>query len=128
MEVLARERKFKRRPAPEVVIDIRWNGLRSVNFADAGTALVAEAAGNFDFAKMSFLDPGHGSFNASNGGAALRPGLHDFVVLARELNNAPPFAHVMRNRLFDIDILARLDGPDGAEGVPMVRRGAGHRI
>ena len=55
--------------------------------------------------------------------AALRAGLADPVVLAGRLDDAPAFADVVADRLFDVDVLAGLHGPDGGQGVPVVRRG-----
>ena len=56
-------------------------------------------------------------------GAGLRAGLHDAVELARHFDDPASLPHVVRDRLLDINIFAGLHGPDGAERVPVVRRG-----
>src|SRR5438105_828616 len=43
--------------------------------------------------------------------------------MPRRVNNASAFPDVMADGLFDIDVLARLHGPDGGQGVPVVWRG-----
>ena len=51
------------------------------------------------------------------------PVWHDPVVLAGGLDHPPAFADVVADRLLDVDVLARLAGPDRGQGVPVVRRG-----
>src|SRR5437899_2802333 len=60
--------------------------------------------------------------------ADLRAGLADAVVVAGELDDAPSLADVVADRLFDIYVLAGLDGPDRGQCVPVVRRGDAHRV
>ena len=55
--------------------------------------------------------------------APLRADLHDAVVPPGRLDHAPAFDEVVRDRLLDVDVLARLAGPDGRQGVPVVGRG-----
>src|SRR5205823_11998846 len=112
VEPLAHERQLEGGTAPEVVIDVGGNRLRASNFADAAARLVAEAAGDFYFAQVSFSDPGDGSFNAVERRAALSAGLDDLLVFAGELDHAAAFADVMGDRLLDINILASLNGPN----------------
>ena len=45
------------------------------------------------------------------------------IVRRRRLHELPAFPHIVRDGLFHIDILAGLDGPDGGERVPVIRRG-----
>ncbi len=55
--------------------------------------------------------------------AALSAGLDDALVFSRGLDHPPAFAHVVADRLLDIDVLARLACPDRRQGVPVVGRG-----
>ncbi len=41
----------------------------------------------------------------------------------RGLDNPPAFADVVADRLFNVHVLAGLNGPDGAQGVPVIGRG-----
>src|SRR4029453_18046087 len=55
-------------------------------------------------------------------------GLNDTVVLASGLDDLPALPNLVRNWLFDVDVFAGLNCPNGAERVPMVGRGEGDRI
>ena len=55
--------------------------------------------------------------------AALGAGLDDPVVLPRRVDGLPSLGNVVADRLLDVNILARLAGPDGRERVPVVGRG-----
>ena len=128
MQLLAHQGQLERRAAPEIVVNRGGHGLRAVHLADAGAAFVAEPAAHLDLAQVALPDPLDRGSDALAGGAALGAGLDDAVVLARELDNAAPFADVVRNRLLDVHILAGLDGPDRGQGVPVVGSGDGHRV
>ena len=53
----------------------------------------------------------------------LRAVLHDAIVAAGRVDDRPPFGDGMRQRLFDVDVLAGGAGEHGRRGMPMVRRG-----
>ena len=55
--------------------------------------------------------------------APLRADLHDAIVLAGGLDHAAALDEIVRDGLLDVDMLAGLTGPDGGQGVPVVRRG-----
>ena len=50
------------------------------------------------------------------------------AVLAGRRHHLLPFPQVVRERLLDVDVLARLAGPDRRQGVPVVRQGDDHRV
>ena len=52
----------------------------------------------------------------------LHAGLDDAVVFAGRLDHAPAFDDVMRHRLLAVDVFAGLAGPNGGQGMPVVRR------
>jgi hypothetical protein len=54
--------------------------------------------------------------------------LYDTVVLLRRRDDLPPFPDVVRERLLDINVFARLTRPDGSQRVPVVGRGHDHRV
>ncbi len=60
-------------------------------------------------------------------GTVLRPALADAAQFARHLHDPAALAQVVADWFLDIDILARLHGPDRRQGVPMVRRRDEHR-
>ncbi len=60
--------------------------------------------------------------------AALCSMLDDAVVLPGRLHHLPAFEDVVRSRLLDVGILARLAGPDHTQGVPVIGRREGHRV
>ena len=59
------------------------------------------------------------------GAAALGADLHDAVVPPGRIDHAPALEQVVRDRFLDVDVLARLAGPDRGQGVPVVRGGDG---
>ncbi len=79
---------------PEVVVEGGWEGLRAVGFADGGAGLVAEAAGEGDFAEVSLVEPFDG-VDESAGGAALGAGLDDAVVFSGGLDGFSAFEDVV---------------------------------
>src|SRR5207248_2524945 len=60
-----------------------------------------------------------------NGGvrSAIGAVLHDAVILLGGAHHLPAFPPEMRARLFDVDVLARLAGPDRHQRMPVIRRG-----
>ena len=61
-------------------------------------------------------------------GTALGADLDDAAVLAGRGDHLPAFPDVVGEGLLDVDVLARLAGPDGGQGVPVVGRGDGHGV
>ena len=60
--------------------------------------------------------------------APLRADLDHAVVLARRLAHLVALVDGLRQRLLDIDVLARLAGQDGGAGVPVVGSGDDHAV
>jgi hypothetical protein len=58
----------------------------------------------------------------------LRPGLDDTVVLACGRDGLLAFPDAVTNRLFHVNIFARLARPDRHQRVPVIRRGGGDRV
>ena len=61
-------------------------------------------------------------------GTLLGADLHDAVVFRHSLHHLAALGQRVRERLFDIDILARFAGHDHGDGVPMVRGCNDHRL
>src|SRR5439155_5651944 len=98
--------------------------LRAIAAADRIAALVAEPAGDRAAAEFAGAEVVDGV--ADIGFAAyLRASLADFVVMPGRFDQASAFPDVVAHRLFDVDMLAGLHGPDRGEGVPVVGRGDG---
>src|SRR5262249_21949335 len=127
VQVLALERILRGGTAPQIVIDALGNRLLAVDLADRAARLVAEAAGDADLAELAGTDVFHRLPHAGHR-AALRAGLANLFVLAGRLDDPPAFADVMADRLFHVDVLAGLQGPDGRQGVPVIGRGDGDDI
>jgi hypothetical protein len=62
------------------------------------------------------------------GRALLRPGLYDTVVLAGGLDHLTAFPDIMRDGLFDIDVLACLTSPYRYKRMPVVGRRRGNSV
>ena len=60
--------------------------------------------------------------------AVLGAHLHDALVFARGLHQHAALEHIVRKRLFDIDVLAGLAGHDRERGMPVVGRPDDDRI
>ncbi len=144
VEAVAIERALRRRTEPQVVVDFRQIPIvvgrlvagrgqrqrvllarlhRPVGIpADRRPRLVAQAARHVDLAQAAVVDElnrlPHGRTAAVHG-----PDLDDAVVVRGGLDHPPPFPHRVRRRLLDVDVLARLQRPDGRQRVPVVRRG-----
>src|SRR5439155_14577254 len=120
MKLWTREWNHRCRPHPEVVIDARGNFTMSGS-ADGLAPPIDKAAGQFhvaEFAVVNVLD----GLGQRAVGTVLRSALADAAQLARHLHDPAAFADIVADRLLDIDILARLHGPDGGQRVPVVRR------
>src|SRR5262249_50230833 len=87
--------------------------------ADFFAALVAQAASDLHLADLAIVQELDGVLGAGVR-TRLRAGLADLLVLASGFNNAAAFADVVADRLFDVHILAGLNGPIGGQGVPVI--------
>src|SRR6185369_1962706 len=127
VEAFAHQRVFGCRAAPEVVIYFGRNRLGAGHFADAGAALVTKTAGAKDFANLSLANP-FDAFEDAAAGTALRSGLDDAIIFAGGDDELAAFPDFVGHRLFDVNVFAGLDGPDGAERMPVVWRGKSDHI
>src|SRR5205823_629723 len=106
---------------PQVVIDAgRHRGVLLV--ADALAVAGNPGAGERHLAQLARADELGRTLEVRRA-AALHAGLDDAAILAGRLDHAAALDQVVRNRLLDIDVLAGLTGPDGRQGVPVVRSG-----
>src|SRR5205085_11814222 len=119
---LATQRLLGGRAAPDIVIDGLRDRLRALGLADARPAFVAEAARYEGLAEVAGLDPLE-RFKHWCGSAPLRARLHDAIVLASRFDQPPAFQHIVRNRLLNVHVLARLTGPNADQGMPVIGRG-----
>ncbi len=90
--------------------------------ADGVAPFVAEAASHVDLAEKTIAHLLHGVLQRRRG-AALAALLYDAIVFARRRDNLLRLEHIVRARLLDIDVLARLAGPDGLQCVIVIGRG-----
>ena len=122
VEVLATQRDFHRRgTGPEIVVHRGRHGIRARR-ADRGPWSVGADVSQLDLSELAFADVLRGG-SVGAVGAELGAALADAVVLASGLHHAASFADVVTDRLLDVHILAGLHGPDGRQGVPVVRCG-----
>src|SRR5215471_9539591 len=120
MQTSAHQRLLRRGPAPEIVIDAGWNRLRPGHSSDAGPPFVAEAASADDFSNVTLAQPLNG-FGNPMAGPTLCSGLDDTIVFSRRLNYLSTLPNLVRDRFFDVHILAGLDRPYRAKRMPVVR-------
>ena len=108
-------------PEPEVVVDLF--GDRRVGLVpDRPARLVAKPLGHVNLPELARAEERHRVLD-SLVAAALRAGLDDAVVLPGGLDHPPAFAHVVADRLLDVDVLAGLACPDRRQRVPVVGGG-----
>ena len=106
------ERLLRRRAEPEVEIDLARAASVFGLTPMLPARLVAQAARDEQLAELARLDDLDGLRPLALD-AALRAVLDDPVVLPRGLDGDAAFVDVVAARLLDVDVLARLAGPDG---------------
>jgi len=126
VEAVFVEGTFGRGSEPDVVVDACGDFAVGVD-ADGVAPAVAEAAGHVDFADGAVLDVLNG-FLDGGVGPDLGAVLDDAVVFAGGFDELAAFIDIMGAGLFDVDVFAGLDGPDGGEGVPVVGGGDGDDV
>ena len=110
----------RRRAGPQIVVNTRRDFTRTGS-ADGTTQSIDNAAGQFHLAELALVDVADGLSQRAVG-TVLRSALADAAELARHLHDPAAFADVVADRFLDIDVLARLHGPDSGQRVPVVRR------
>ena len=90
--------------------------------ADAGARLAGVTVGDLQLAELAFVD-GLVQSRVAGAAAALSAVLHDHPVLLLRLPGDAAFGDVVAHRLFDVDMLAGLGGPDRHQRMPVVRGG-----
>jgi hypothetical protein len=93
--------------------------LRTVDLADRGTRFVIEPVSVEDLAQVALADIGEGFTEATPLARAMR-GLDDAFVLRGRLDHLAALEDRVRRGLLDVDVLARLAGPNGRQRMPMV--------
>ena len=107
-------------PRPEVVVDtFRYGFLRRVSNCVA--PLEAQSASQIDLADRALVKSFDRLLNRGRG-ANLGAVLDDAVVLLCRTHQLPSLPKIVGTGLFDVDVLARLAGPNGYQRVPMVGR------
>ena len=122
MEFLAGGHLGWSRSRPEIEVEAGRNRGGRIDQPDARTVAVADGPCDFDVADLAAL---HEVERLSHAGhaAALHAHLTHASELPRPLRHHAALLHVVAAGLFHVDILARLHGPDGHQGVPVVGRG-----
>src|SRR5262245_2227282 len=115
------ERARGRRPQPQVVINALRDGTVRL-LADRVAPFETKPASHINVADHAVTQLLHG-FSQRDGRTAVRAVLDYAVVFTRGGDELPAFPITMRAGLFDINVLARLAGPDAHQRVPVVRRG-----
>src|SRR5262249_29907894 len=118
VEAIARERLHRCGARPQVVIDTGWDRFfRSA--PDRVAPLVAQPASQINLADQSVVDLLN-SLDHSSARTALCTVLDDAVVFSRGFDKLLALPPIVRARLLDVDVFARLAAPDSHEGVPVV--------
>ena len=118
---LSGNRQDRCRARPQVIVDVLGWFVGSF-WADGTTGFVAQTSRDLNVTNSARMNEGHG-VSHPRVGSALRAGLDNSIVLACCLNKSATFENVVRNRFFDIDVFARLNRPNGSQGMPVVRCG-----
>ena len=95
--------------------------------ANAPSRLTTIALGDKQLAVFAALDSGN-LVRPAITGAALRAVLNNSLVLASGVNTLAPLKDIMAARLLNIDILARLAGPNSNQRVRVIGRSDGNSI
>src|SRR5262249_3498846 len=93
--------------------------------ADARAVAGDPGAGEGHLAELAGAEV-RGGAGEMRGAAPLCADLHDALVMPCRLDHAPALDDVVRDRLLDVNVLARLTGPDCGQGVPVVGGSDGH--
>src|SRR5215471_13773523 len=118
VEAITREWLHRRGARPQVVIDTGWDRFfRSPTNRVA--PLVAQPSSQIDLSNQSLVDL-LDSLDHSFARTALCTVLHDAVVFSRSFDKLLALPPIVRARLLDVDVFARLAAPDSHEGVPVV--------
>ena len=126
MHIVRVVRVDHRRPAPQVPVQVRRRGGRTLE-PDAGSRLAAVAIRNHQLAELAGVD--HlVQARDTRAAALLRAVLDHDAVLALRLNRHSTLVHVVAHRFLDVNMLAGLGAPDRHQRVPMVRRRDRDRI
>src|SRR5207244_296522 len=105
--------------------DLGVGGLAVIDVTEAAAHALdraAQGAGDADGAEPAVAQELDGRLAAA-AGADLGAGLADLVGAAGDVDAAPALPDVVADRLFDVDVLAGLHGPDGRQRMPVVGRG-----
>ena len=106
-------------PEPAVVMKRgRW-GAR-LRHSIRITRLEAERARHEELANPATMEKRHRLAHILRR-AVVQSDLHTPIILAARFDHFPTFPNVMRRRLLDVDVLARLTRPDRRERVPVIR-------
>src|SRR6185312_14571428 len=103
--------RLRRRAEPQIEIELRRR-LAGRRLADRVAALAVPGLGDqhvADFAAEHPIDP----LAHALGAAALRADLQQLAAALDGFGHQPPFANVVTAGLFDVDVLARVEGQNG---------------
>src|SRR4051812_23316387 len=109
-----------RRPLPQVPIQVRWRRTRLPVADRRSIAILVDISARFeDLANEAAVNQFHVA-DERRIGAVLRAMLDDSLVFLCRFDELPAFENVMAEGFFNIDVLARLAGPNGRQRVPVV--------
>ena len=127
VQLLAHERLLGGRAAPEVVIHGARRRRGRVDRPDTVAGPVHQRVGEADGPELAAAQAvEHPAEERAR--PVLGADLDHAAVLAGRRHHLLPFPQVVRERLLDVDVLARLAGPDRRQGMPVVRQGDDHRV
>ena len=120
------ERTLRRRPQEQVPVHARRHGAVLL-VSDRTAALEAQSLGHVNLTDEAALHGLHRP-DLERHAAVLRTDLHDALGFIGHLRHPQAFMDVVAGRLFAVDVLARLTGPDGGQCVPVVGGGDGNGV
>ena len=110
VQVVALERPHRRRPAEAIIVQSLWIPRQLA--ADGRAQVVDDGADVVDLSELPLVQV-LDRLGQAGLRAVMRADLDDAVVLRGRLDHLASLPHRARHRLFDVDVLAGLAGPDG---------------
>ena len=119
VELVSHDRKVGGRAEPQIVVNALRRRQRLLSQPYPRPVPVAKASHGNDLPDVAFVQVLVEGPQARVR-TVLKTGTDDAAVLAGRLDHLAPLPDVVRHGLLDVDVLARLTGPYGQEGVPVV--------
>src|SRR5260370_18086980 len=110
MEMLSHQGLDRSRAAPQIVVHRLRDRLLTIHLTNAVARFVAKGARHGNLAQLAGMEEIH-RFADAGGAANLSAGLADAIAFPGRLDDPPPFADVMTDRLLHVHVFAGFLAP-----------------